>query len=247
MGVQLVGNVKAELDSVIALIPNMTLADRKYFLEKISNKKLTDAECGTVGSPSLVGGLYGRKTRAEYLKDWGHLRKFEEQEGMTFSAWRRNIDPLINDASVTSDIKRELILANLGPTVYSRVVLRRQNQDTPEQLILDLEADYTEVVNIHTEMIIFFELTQEEDEDVLEYIQRVRLQAESLKEMKKETEPNYDAFESTLAQCEKGFSDKEFQFKMKLEVRPPKTFPALIEAAKQYVQDRSVRNTKPRV
>ena len=235
MADQIVGDIKTNLDAICALVPNMTLRDRKYLLEKLMNRKVTDDECGTVGSRVITDGLSKRKTRAEYLKDWGHLRKFEEPGTMSFTAWRRNMEPLLLDASVPNDVKSDIILAALGPKVYSKAVMRQQDQSTPEQLIIDLEADYKDAVDETTELVNFLGLRQREEEDVLQFAQRVRICAEVLKDLKKNSDPNFDALQSTLTQIHRGCSTRDFVYELK--ITPPTTFPKLIAAAKHFIQE----------
>ena len=153
---------------------------------------------------------------------------------MTFQAWRRNIEPLMKAMDVPPDVKRDIILQGLEPKVYSRVVLRCQDQGTPEQLIADLEADYNLVVDHDVELGNFFGLRLEKGDDILQYVQRVRLHAEALKVLKGASDPTFDAFQSTVAQIQRGARERGFITEIK--IAPPTNFPKLVEAAKVYLQ-----------
>ena len=106
MAEQVVGDVKTNFDGLISKVSDMTLQDRRYVLEKLAGRPLTDDECGQVGSGTIMDGLHRQKTRGEHFKNWQNIRKFEETKGMTFQAWRRNIEPLMKAVDVPPDVKR---------------------------------------------------------------------------------------------------------------------------------------------
>ena len=230
---------KTALDAALTSAKQQALdqEDRKYLLTKILGRAPFPREIGEPGE-FLAGALAKKADRADHLRNWKHLRQFEGHESkVSYAAWRKGVEPLLADAEVPSDVKREIILNALSGPVYNMAVQHGYATAGDENaLVAALDIDWQALEDPDALTCKFYELVQTEKESVLAFLQRVRTHAEDLKSL---IGPAFNSHDMTLKQMQRGCRDEKFL--VKLAVEKPTDSAALVKLAKAYVQFKIIK------
>ena len=218
-----------------ALIDKVTQAnDQRYALTLLLGRYPLPNEVPKEDEP-LLSALMAQLHTAK-LKKYKSLRKFEGPGGqLSFEAWKKAVGPLVEDLSIPENVRKEYLLDALSPQIYNLAVGHEYvSLPTCKEIMEALAADWEVKKDVPTLASSFYQMCQNEDEDHLSWVQRLRVAARGIQAIK----ASFEVLKNVLLQIKRGSRDQDLV--VRITVDEPDTEIKLIEAVKAFVVDQQI-------